>query len=259
MASSAVVFDFDSTVVKGKAKKGYDLDTLFGGHERILMLVRWLRRLKADLYICSGNSASLIKTVLDDLRSTGYDLDSSLFVAIEGSHADEKHLYVNALLERYKTVVFIDDTSSNYLELDDAVISIPMGGRFPMNEDHLMTIQAALHPRTNASTPKTPGSVGCAACGMDSPSKECNGCGTAYCDNDCFMNKRCECFYYSAPNTYLSSMTAPARMGRFIWWASSFAFDSSLVGMASRIKPTGLVHACISEGSILTLKSSKLM
>lgn len=214
--SSAIVFDFDSTIVKGKAKKGYDLETLFGGHERILMLVRWLRRLDADLYICSGNSESLIRNVLDDLRSTGYDLDSSRFVAIEGSHADKKFLYVNAMVNRYKTVVFIDDTSSNYLELDDSVVAIPMNGRFPMNEDHLMAIQAALyHPAP--TTPKTPGSVGCAACGMDDPQKECSRCGTAYCGEICFLkNKRCTCIVYSAPNTYLSSMTAPARMGRFI-------------------------------------------
>jgi hypothetical protein len=183
----AVVFDFDSTIVRGKARSKYDLEKLFGGHERILMLIQNIRKINADLYICSGNNEQLIRKILDDLRGTGYDLDSTKFKEIIGGVPDEKYEIINKWALEYDTVVFIDDTASNYEGVAENVITIPMNGITPMNEEHLSAILTAstmlITPnttpkRTKRNTPSTPGTMGdmCITCGLTEALFECDAC-----------------------------------------------------------------------------------
>ena len=92
--SLAIVFDFDDTLTVKKAGKSKDYDyatylkPLFGSDERILMVVRYLRKFKANganLYICSRNDTDRIVRIIDDLHALGFDISVSQFKEIVGN------------------------------------------------------------------------------------------------------------------------------------------------------------------------------
>lgn len=160
----AVVFDFDDTLTVKKAKRSkyYDynayLKPLFGSDERILMVVRYLRKLKktdgADLYICSGNSAELITRVIEELHALGFDIHVSQFSAIVGNE-NEKAKFVNSL--RYRTVVFIDNDVENYEGLLETVQTVRIAESGGMYEEDFQSINVLQQQQQQETeSPSTP-------------------------------------------------------------------------------------------------------
>ena len=155
----AVVFDFDDTLTVKKARKSKDYDystylkPLFGSDERILMVVRYLRKFKktdgADLFICSGNSPELITRVIDELHALGFDIHVSQFTAIIGNE-NEKAKYVNGL--RYGRVVFIDNDTENYEGVRETVQTVRIAESGGMSEEDFQRINV----QREAESPATP-------------------------------------------------------------------------------------------------------
>ena len=201
-ATKAVVFDFDDTLTITQASKALDSNAIFGDHERILRIVRFLRKLRAlnvDLYICSGSKKDTIEIVLDKLRETGYDLDSSIFKEIKGKQKTRKYEFIDTLI-KYSIVVFIDDNQENYknlnsnvstIEMDESIKGMTADDEYKIMEELSKTPkkQKILQPQSVFGTPKTPGELTqslCVSCGIRESYGVCGMCGTAaYCGVSC--------------------------------------------------------------------------
>jgi hypothetical protein len=157
--STAIVFDFDDTltVKKAESAREYNYDyqkSIFGSDERILMVVRFLRKFKADgagLYICSGNDENLIIAIIEALHAEGFDIKGSQFNEIVGNEND-KASFVNSLRLRYDRVIFIDNNRDNYLGVTTETLRIARSGGMTL-EDFQRIIIVNNDPQ-NFFTPK---------------------------------------------------------------------------------------------------------
>lgn len=162
----AVVFDFDGTLTVKEAKEKYNLDTLFGGCERILNLIRFIRTLRekqnANLYICSRNYQWLIEEILDGLHKEGFDNIRQYFTAIETRSNDDKYVFVNSLKE--SPVIFIDDSVDSFIGVDDSVVKLHLAPRDLLTDpDFQLKVNALLVASSlskkddeERGTPRTP-------------------------------------------------------------------------------------------------------
>ena len=143
----ALVFDFDNTLTVKRARKPKVLDyaylkDLFGSDDRILMVVRYLRKFRDfPIFICSGNDTDLITSIFEELHALGFDVQVPTIVG----NTDDKATFVNGL--KYERVIFIDDDKSNYEGVTVETISISG----PMEEADFQKIQTS-----SGGSPSTP-------------------------------------------------------------------------------------------------------
>lgn len=123
---AALVLDFDNTLtlelVDGDF--GFDVDEVFGDSRRIESLKDFLSNASelADLYILSGNEASVIK---DAMTQAGFPL-LKLFRPgrIHGGHRRDKWRHLNDYPEQYEVVVFVDDHPDSFVGVSNKIVQI---------------------------------------------------------------------------------------------------------------------------------------
>jgi hypothetical protein len=174
--SRAIVFDFDGTLTVKRAKPKYNLIELFGGYERILKLVSFIRRLylkNIHLYICSGSKEELIQNIIQDLTNTGFYIELAWFKEISGENA-EKHLFLNDLTE--DKIVFIDDNVLEEETINPNVTIIQIDEPLVVEEIELQVLAIlntaremetpTKRPKSVFKTPESPGqNLDCFLCG----------------------------------------------------------------------------------------------